>query len=46
MRLPGVAYWPPWHGQEKPVGLACTGHPRCMQVFEIAVNLLLPSLRI
>ena len=45
MRRPWLSYWPPWQGHANPVALACTGQPRCMHVFAIAVNLSLPSLR-
>ena len=46
MRLPSMSYWPPWHGQPKPdEPKTRTGQPRCMQVFAIAVNSSLPSLR-
>ena len=40
MRCPSLSYWPPWHGQAKPMPCAtATGHPRCMHRFENTMNM-------
>ena len=39
VRSPFVPYWPPWHGQAKPCGVAAIGQPRCMQRFENTTNI-------
>ena len=39
VRSPFVSYWPPWHGQAKPLALAAMGQPRCMQRFEKTTNM-------
>ncbi len=39
MRWPCLLYWPPWHGQPKPVSVASTGQPRCMQRLEKTMNM-------